>query len=60
MRKQRHDMTPDELRRFEEEIVKRPDERRDGGPVSESEIGREPDRNGDGLPDNPAKHRVPS
>jgi hypothetical protein len=60
MRKQRHPITPDELERFEEEIVDHPDERRDDGPEGEPAIGREPDRNGDGLPDDPAKYRVPS
>ena len=54
------DMTPEELEHFEEEIVQNPDERRDGGPASEPEMGREPDVNRDGLPDDPAKYRVPS
>ena len=59
--KKQHDMTPDELERFEEEIVQNPDERRDGGPASEpDEMGREPDADHDGLPDTPAKYRVPS
>ena len=55
------DMTPDELESFEEDTVHDSDERRrDSGPASEPEIGREIDRNKDGLPDNPAKYRVPS
>lgn len=61
MRKPRRDnMTPDELEKFEEEIVQHSDELPpDSGPGSE-EMGREIDRNHDGLPDNPAKWRVPS
>lgn len=60
MKKQHRDMTPDELERFEDEVVRHPDERRDNGPDRASELGREPDRNHDGLPDDPAKYRVPS
>jgi hypothetical protein len=58
--KTERDMTPDELERFEEEIVQTSEERRDRGPAGEPEMGREPDENHDGLPDTPAKYRVPS
>ena len=60
------DMRPDELEAFEEDIVQ-------GGSSAEplptnddverqSEIGRETvnDKDEDGLPDDPAKYRVPS
>jgi hypothetical protein len=60
MNRQHRDRTPDELDRLEDEVVRHPDDRRDTGPDQESETGREPDRNHDGLPDNPAKYRVPS
>lgn len=60
MKKQNRDMAPDELERLEDEVVRHPDERRDRGPDTTSELGREPDRNHDGLPDEPAKYRVPS
>ena len=60
------DMQPDELERFEEDVVQgssadRP-VRIDVNPGTQSEIGRETgnDKDEDGLPDEPAKYRVPS
>jgi hypothetical protein len=54
-------MTPDELERLEEEAVQESEEVRPSpGPVSEPEVGKEIDRDSDGLPDNPAAFRVPS
>lgn len=56
------DMTPDELDLFEQEVVKgkdeperRRDERAEDDPLQDVEPGDD-----DGLPDGPAKFRVPS
>jgi hypothetical protein len=54
------DMTPDEREVFEEEVIQHSDELPDHGPSSEPEVPREVDRDRDGLPDDPAKYRVPS
>ena len=55
------DMTPDELERFEEDVVQDSEEVvPDYGPASEPEVAKEIDRDDDGLPDNPAAYRVPS
>lgn len=57
------DMTPRELELFEEEVVRGAEDRdRDrepapADPLLEGEVTPEDD---DGLPDGPAKHRVPS
>jgi hypothetical protein len=56
------DMNPDELERFEEEIVQgaeRPD-RDPAKPASEEPMGEIAPDDDDGLPDGPAKFRVPS
>ena len=55
------DMTPDELERFEEDVVQDPDELvPDHHPASEPAVAKEVDRDEDGLPDDPAAYRVPS
>jgi hypothetical protein len=56
------DMTPEELELFEEAIFDDTDEPRLTLDTGKPEIAREQDgdRDGDGLPDGPAKDRVPS
>ena len=55
------DMTPDELERFEEDVVQDTDEVVPShGPASEPEVAKEIDRDRDGLPDNPIAYRTPS
>jgi hypothetical protein len=54
------DMTPDELELFEEEIVQTCDEPTPQRRPDTPEVGREEDRDRDGLPDGPAENRVPS
>jgi hypothetical protein len=55
------DMTADELERFEEDVVHESEDAVPArGPASDPEVAKEPDRDEDGLPDNPAAYRVPS
>jgi hypothetical protein len=56
------DMTPDELEMFEEEIVQGAErrERDPSAPASEEPMGEVTPDDDDGLPDGPAKYRVPS
>ena len=56
----RRDMTPDELERVEDDLVRDSDDVDPARPESEPEIAREIDRDEDGLPDKPAAYRVPS
>jgi hypothetical protein len=59
--KKKHQMTPDERERFERERVRGSDElKREWMPARERAFAHEQDRDGDGLPDGPAKRRVPS
>ena len=56
------DMTPEELETFEEEIVQGSErvERNPSRPASEEPHGEVTPEDDDGLPDGPAKYRVPS
>ena len=59
--KTKRQMTPDERDRLERERVRGSDEVKRGRmPARARELAHEQDRDGDGLPDGPAKRRVPS
>ena len=57
------DMTPDEMERFEDEVIRDADPAdEDWSPASESAIAKETtiDRDSDGLPDSTIGYRTPS